>query len=204
MVQKALKGATETLTPIADFANAWGVSEKTVQNWAEFTYQAFEILLPNAGPFPEWGVQLLTLCAKHVSEKASLYYTETDERRRLKGTEYVRKIRTMRTEGHFQEFQKFQKFQNLQNFQSDEPTADDLEDETFSEVGAIARRADTDLSRIKQTVEAQEDAEIEEIAAFIEDSDRRKMAKLTRRLRTGQPQLSGVTQAIDVAFKRLP
>jgi len=197
---KQLKPATDKLTPIADFANAWGVSEKTAQNWVEFTYQAFEILLPNAGPFPEWGIEILTICAKHVSEKASLYYAETSERRRLKGTEYVKKIRSMRLEGHFQGFQKFQKLQNFQHLEPDQELADD----TFSELGAIARRNDSNITRIKETIEAEEDAEIEELATFIEDADLRKMSKLARRLKTGQPRASGILEAVDVTFRQLP
>jgi hypothetical protein len=49
----------EKITPIGDVANAWGVSEKAVKNWVEFVYQAFDVLLPAAGPYPEWGVRLV-------------------------------------------------------------------------------------------------------------------------------------------------
>ncbi|WP_416667960.1 hypothetical protein [Egbenema bharatensis] len=200
---KQLKGTADALTPIEDFANAWGVSTKTVQNWVEFTYQAFEILLPSSGPFPPWAIELLTLCAKHVSQKAAMYFAETEETRRLKGTEYVRKVRTLRQAGHFQQFDQFR---NVQSFQSVQPeaTANDLEDEAFTELGKITRRGDSDLSRIKQTIEQREDAEIEELAEFIEDSDTRKMAKLLRRLKTGKRSGASVSQAIDVAYKRLP
>jgi hypothetical protein len=203
MATKQLKQAdTSTLTPIEDFANAWGVTNKTVQNWVEFTYQAFEILLPSNGPFPEWGIQLLTLCAKNISANAALYFAETGETRRLKGTEYVRKIRALRQDGHFENFEQFR---NFQNFRPTENTDDhDLEDETLAELGIIARRNDSDLGRIKQTIEAREDSEIEELATFIEGSDQRKMTKLLRRLATGTPQHSGLNQAIDVAFKQLP
>lgn len=59
---KQLKGAAD-LTPIAreasvrsasiaDIATAWGVSEKTIANWCEFVYQAFEVMLPSSGPYP--------------------------------------------------------------------------------------------------------------------------------------------------------
>ena len=192
---------SEGLTSIADFANAWGVSEKTVSNWVEFTYQAFEVLLPSNGDFPDWGVQLLTLCAKHVSEKASLYFAETGERRRLKGSEFVKKIRAMREEGHFSEFQKFQKFRSPST--PIEP-ADALEDEALAELGAITRRSDSELSRIKSAIEQQEDAEIEDLAEFIEGRDQRKMSKLVRRLQTGKASSACVGDAIDVAYQRLP
>lgn len=195
--------ASDSLTPIEDFANAWGVSDKTVSNWCEFTYQAFEILLPSSGPFPDWAIDLLTLCAKHVSQKASMYFAETGEARRLKGTEYVKKMRHLRQEGHFQQFEQFRNFQKFQNFEP-EQEAESLEDETLGELGKITRRSDSDLSRVKQTIEQREDDEIEELAEFIEDSDRRKMAKLVRRLQTGKPAAASIQQAIDVSYKRLP
>lgn len=200
---KQLKQAADNLTSIEDFATAWGVTTKTVQNWVEFTYQGFEILLPSSGPFPDWAIELLTFCAKHVSEKSALYYAETNERRRLKGTEYVKKIRALREEGHFENFQKFQNFQNFQNFQTNE-TAQELEDDALAALGSIARGSDSDLSRIKRTIEEQEDAEIEELAAFIENRDNRKLSKLARRLQTGKPSQASIGEAIDVSFKRLP
>lgn len=191
---------TEGMTSIEDFANAWGVSTKTVQNWVEFVYQAFEILLPSNGPFPDWAVELLKGCAKHVSEKASLYFAETGERRRLKGTEFVKKVRALRAQGHFSEFDQFRNFQKFQ------PTgeAGELEDETLGVLGAITRQSDTDLNRIKTTIEAREDAEIEDLANFIEGSDQRRMSKLVRRLQTGKPSTASVNEAIDVAYSRLP
>lgn len=210
MATKQLKAA-DSLTPIEDFANAWGVSTKTVQNWVEFVYQSFEILLPSNGPFPEWGIQLLTLCAKHVSEKASLYFAETGERRRLKGTEFVKKMRSLRSEGHFQQFEQFRNFQKFQNFNPEE-TAEELEDETLAELGSLTRQSDLNLNQIKKTIEAKEDAEIEELAEFIEDSDRRKMGKLIKQLKPGKlsnasdasETSASISEAIDVAFERLP
>ena len=204
MVQtKQLKGAaSDNLTPIDDFANAWGVSNKTVQNWVEFTYQAFEILLPSNGPFPDWGIELLTLCAKHISEKASLYFAETGEKRRIKGTEYVRKIRQLRSEGHFPHLDQFRNLQKFQNFNPEEEAVQ-LEDESLAELGSITRRSDSDLSKIKQTIEQREDSEIEDLANFIEDADRRKMGKLVRRLQTGRVGTTSIGQAIDVAYKKI-
>lgn len=203
---KQLK-ATDQLTPIADFATAWGVNEKTVQNWVEFTYQAFEIILPNSGPYPEWGVQLLTLCAKHVSAKASMYFAETGERRRLRGSEYVQKIRRLIAEGHFQEFQQFRRNGNFQNFQE----AEALEDELLAEVGAIVRGEDDEIDQIQRSIAAKEDQRVEQLANFIEEAPQRKMGKLLQRLQAGKalqevrrdaaPSLS---PAIDVAFKQLP
>jgi hypothetical protein len=187
----------ESLTSIEDFAASWGVTPKTVQNWVEFTYQAFEIPLPSSGPFPEWGVQLLNGCAKHVSERASLYFAETGERRRLKGTEYVRKVRTMRAAGQFAEYDPFR---NVQNF-SALGNAADLENEVLGELGAITRESDTAMARIKDQVERREDEQVEELAQFLEGSDRRKMAKLLQRLRQSQPSEGSVQEAIDVAYQ---
>lgn len=190
----------EGLIPIEDVAAAWGVDPRTIKNWCEFVYQSFEIMLPSGGPFPEWGVQLLNLTAKHVSEKASLYFSETGERRRLKGSEFVKKIRSLRAEGHFQEFQKFQKFQNFRP----EGNAEDLEDETLAELAELTRQEDETVHRIKETIERREDEQIEELADFIEDGDRRKMSKLVRRLRTGKASTASIANAIDVAYSRLP
>lgn len=194
------KPKTENLTPIEDFANAWGVSTKTVQNWVEFVYQAFEILLPSNGPFPDWGIELLNGCAKHVSEKASLYFAETGERRRLKGTEFVKKVRLLRSQGHFSEFEQFRNFQKFQPLGE----AGQLEDEALGALGAITRQNDMDLNRIKTTIEAREDEQIEELAEFIEGSDQRKMAKLVRRLQTGKTADASILEAIDVAYRRVP
>jgi hypothetical protein len=188
------------MTSIEDFANAWGVSTKTVQNWVEFTYQAFEILLPSSGPFPDWAVQLLAGCAKHVSEKASLYYAETGEKRRLKGTEFVKKVRALRQAGHFQEYEQFRNFQKFQP----PSEATELEDETLTALGSITRQSDIDMNRIKTQIEAREDEEIEDLANFIESSDQRKMSKLVRRLQTGKPTEASINEAIDVAYTRLP
>jgi hypothetical protein len=188
---------------IADFATTWGVSEKTIANWCEFTYQAFEIVLPSSGALPDWGVQLLTLCAKHVSQKASLYFAETGERRRLKGSEFIAKIRQLRTAGHFQEFQKLQKFQNSQAL---EPAAE-LEDELLAEVGQLTREGDQRIAQLKQAIEQREDQQVSELVEFVEGSDHRMLSKLTARLKTNKA-LKGITDpspriddAIEVAYQ---
>jgi hypothetical protein len=184
MVQaKQLKGsAASDLTPIADIAAAWGVSEKTIANWCEFTYQAFEIILPSAGPYPDWAVQLLTLCAKHVSVKANLYHAETQERRRLKGSEFVAKMRRLRSQGHFQEFQKFRNFQNSPAL----PDAEELEDELLAEVGSLTREGDERINKLKQAIAQREDQQVEELVEFVENSDHRVLSKLASRLQTSR------------------
>lgn len=191
--------AAEKLTPIDDIATAWGVTPKTINNWCEFVYQAFGIMLPSNGPFPKWAVDLLTLCAKHISEKASLYYAETGEKRRMKGVEFVAKIRKLREEGHFEEFQKFQNFQNFQD-------SEDVSDDVLAEVGAIVRESDQELMQIKRAIAKHEEAQVEELAQFIEDAPRRKTNKLLSRLqarkvlREVQEEQPSIGTTIDVAF----
>ncbi|PZV09160.1 MAG: hypothetical protein DCF22_18940 [Leptolyngbya sp.] len=188
------------LVSVEHIADTWEVDPKTIGKWADIIYLAFDIQIPKSGPFPLWAVQLLELAAKHISKRATLYFAETQESRRLKATEFVRKIRHLRQEGHFLEFQQFQKFQNFQ------PEADDDQDdelETLTELAAIAQTQDEQLHNAQQTFEAREDEQIEKLATFIENSDQRRMGKLARRLKTRQ--LSGTTadQALDVSFRRL-
>lgn len=206
MSTRQLKAASnERQTTIEEFAAAWEVSPKAVQNWCEFIYQAFEIVLPSSGPFPEWSMQLLSLAAKHISSKASLYFSETGEKRRLKGSEFVNKVRRMRLEGHFQEFQKFR------NFQDSPELADavDLEDELLAEVGQFTREGDQRLHQLKAAIAKREDQQVEELAQYVEGSDHRMLGKLTKRLQAGK-LLNGVPDgkaraddAIDIAFERL-
>jgi len=191
---------SEDLISVDHVADTWEVDPKTVGKWADIIYLAFDISLPKSGPFPLWAVQLLEICAKHISKKATLYFPETQETRRLKATEFVRKIRHMREEGHFLEFQKFQKFQK---FQPEFDEEDDDELEALTELAAIAETQDEQLFNAQQTFEAREDEQIEKLATFIENSDQRRMSKLARRLKTRQ--LSGTTadQALDVSFRRI-
>lgn len=201
---KQIKGA-DPLTSIDDIAAAWGVSEKTVQNWCEFVYQAFEVILPAKGPFPEWGVQLLTLTAKHVSVKASLYFAETGERRRLKGSEFVAKMRRLRSEGHFQEFQQFRNFQNFQPL----PPAEELEDELLAEVGQLTRESDERIAKLKRAIEQREESQVNELIEFVEDSDHRVLGKLTARLQASkllksvEGEAPRIDDAIEVAYQNL-
>ncbi|NEQ20699.1 MAG: hypothetical protein F6K28_15965 [Microcoleus sp. SIO2G3] len=200
MTAKPLPTA-DKLTPIDDIATAWGVTPKTVNNWCEFVYQGFGIMLPSNGPFPQWAVKLLELCAKHISEKASLYYAETGEKRRIKGADFVSKMRRLRAEGHFQEFEKFQNSQNSQ-------TVEDVSDDVLAEVGAIVRESDQELMQIKTAIDQHEDAQIEELAQFIEDAPQRKKSKLLNRLQTGrvlrgvQDEQPTIGTTIDVAYTK--
>lgn len=200
---RQLRGAktapSDELTTVEEFADRWEVSPKTVENWVEVVYLAFDIHLPKAGPFPEWGVKLLEILAKHISQKATLYFAETQEARRLKSTEFIKKIRHMRKEGHFEEFQKFQKFQQPPQLQPDED--DDLE--TIAELGAVARRQDEQLNEAMQAIEEREDEQIDKLVSFMENSDQRRMSKLARRLKTRAIGGTSTDEAVDVSFKRL-
>ncbi|MEP0923455.1 hypothetical protein [Leptolyngbya sp. ST-U4] len=198
--------SSDALTPIADFANAWGVNEKTVQNWAEFVYQAFEIVLPSSGPFLDWQIELLSLCARHISTKASLYHAETGERRRLKGSEFVEKIRAMRKAGAFKELQKFQSFQNSPSL----APAEELEDELLAEVGALTREGDERIAKLKHAIERKEDQQVSEILNFVDDSDHRMLSKLTsglharKALRSADDDASPcIDDAIEAAYERI-
>lgn len=182
-----------TLTPIADIANAWGVSEKQVKNWVEFVYQAFDVLLPSAGPYPEWGVRLLEITAKHISIKSSFYFPETGETRRLKSHEFIKKIRGMRKEGHFAEFQQFQNLRPTQ--------AEVEEDQAVAELAAITRGIDQEVERAKSKIDAYADTKMDELADHIERTPLRMMGSLSERLKKRR-QLSGINEVIDVTYSR--
>lgn len=203
---RQLKGAkspqAEDLIDVQHIADGWEVDPKTIGKWTDIIYLAFDIQLPKSGPFPMWAVQLLELCGKHISMKASLYFAETQEARRLKATEFVRKIRHLRQEGHFQEFQQFQKFQN---FQPEQDNDQDDELETLTELAAIAQTQDEQLFNAQQAFEQREDEQIEKLANFIGDTNQRRMRKLGQRLKQLQPSTETSTdQALDVSFRRLP
>ena len=198
---RQLKQATSSdLVAIQHVADTWEVDPKTIGKWTDIIYLAFDIRIPKVGPYPTWAVALLEICAKHISEKATLYFPETQEARRLKGNEFIKKIRHLRQGGHFQEFQQFQKFQNFQQ----QPDDQDDELETLVELAAIAETQDEQLFNAQQTFEAREDEQIEQLVGFIENSQQRRMGKLARRLRTRQlPTDTTADQTLDASFKRL-
>lgn len=192
MTQKAK--ATEVETSIESIAQKWEVDPKTVENWTEYVYQAFGQRLPKRGPFYSQEVQLLDLAGKHISKKAPLHFAETGETRRLKATEFVEKFR------NFQNFQNFQPGPEHGHFA---PVGEDSEDEAFAELGALVRSGESELVRIKRTIEVDEDEQIEQLAQFIEDGPNRKMRKLAERLKEGNQQQASLGRAVDTAFRRL-
>jgi hypothetical protein len=198
MVQSKERLTSSSLTPIDDIANAWGVSSKAVNNWVEFVYQAFDVLLPANGPYPEWGVKLLEITAKHISVKSSFYFAETGETRRLKSAEFIKKIRSMRQQGHFQEFEKFRNFQKSQ---------DEIdEDEAVASLGALTRGIDEQVQKAKETVDAYADRKMDELAEHIERTPFRMLGSLTDRVnarRMLSNSQNSVQDVIDVTYTRV-
>jgi hypothetical protein len=198
MVQSKERLTSSSLTPIDDIANAWGVSSKAVNNWVEFVYQAFDVLLPANGPYPEWGVKLLEITAKHISVKSSFYFAETGETRRLKSAEFIKKIRSMRQQGHFQEFEKFRNFQKSQ---------DEIdEDEAVASLGALTRGIDEQVQKAKETVDAYADRKMDELAEHIERTPFRMLGSLTDRVnarRILSSSQNSVQDVIDVTYTRV-
>ena len=183
----------EKVTPIQDVANAWGVSEKAVKNWVEFVYQAFDVLLPAAGPYPEWGVRLLEITAKHISEKSSFYFSETGETRRLKSVEFIKKVRLMRQQGHFKEFQQFQNFQK-----SHEETT---EDDALAGMAEITRGIDQEVEQAKATVDRYAEIKVDELREYINRTPLRMLGMLSARL-APSGDIAGVGAVIDVTYSR--
>lgn len=183
----------EKVTPIQDVANAWGVSEKAVKNWVEFVYQGFDVLLPAAGPYPEWGVRLLEITAKHISEKSSFYFSETGETRRLKSAEFIRKIRGMRQSGHFQEFQQFQNFQKTHE--------ETTEDDALAGMASITRGIDQEVAQAKAKVDEYAETKVNELKDYIDRTPLRMLGMLGERL-TPRNGIDGVGAVIDVTYSR--
>jgi hypothetical protein len=192
-------------TPIEEVAKFWNVTPKTIRNWLEFVYQAFGVVLPQSGDLPKHGVEMLAITAKHISPDAGQYYTETGEKRRLRSSEFIAKIRRLREQGHFQDFQNFQNFQNFQPT----PLTEDIEDDLLADIAELGREGDGTISQIRGAIEQQEDQEIESLAQFIEESPRRKMLKLRaqlqarKALQVAQDQQPCLSDVIDVVYREV-
>jgi hypothetical protein len=195
------------LTPIDDVASFWGVTPKTIRNWLEFVYQAFGVVLPQSGDLPRHGVEMLTITAKHISPDAGKYYQETGEKRRLRSTEFIAKIRRLRDQGQFQDYQQFQ---NFQNFQPIPVTTEEIEDDLLAGIAGLERQEDDTFSQMKQAIGNREDQQVEAFSQFIKESPQRKMQKLLARLSADkalqavepdQPRLSNVIEAVYTEVK---
>lgn len=190
---------------IEAFATKWQVSPKTVGNWIEYVYQAFDVALPKQGNIPGYGVELLEVTAKHISKEATRHHAETGQRRRLKAAEFIEHIRSRRSQGHFQKFQKFQTFAEVVESDLDE----DADDELLADMSELSRQSAMDLMSLKAAIEQREDEQVEQVAAFIERSPKRQASKLLNRLRAGrqaQEAIGGTSmeRTINVAFQKLP
>lgn len=184
-------------TNLSDFANAWEVDDRTVKNWVTYVYQAFDIILPAGGPFPDWSVRLLELTAKHISKKANFYYAETAETKRLTSVQFVKKMRSLRSSGHFNEFDQFRNFQKSQNYQ---PA--DNGDQALAGLGEITQNIDSEFDQAQAAVSAYEDQKVDEFVEFVEAAPRQIMGKLGQRLQQNRYN-SGIGDVVDVAYTRL-
>ncbi len=192
-------------TPIEEVAKFWNVTPKTIRNWLEFVYQAFSVVLPQSGDLPRHGVELLTITAKHISPDACKYYQETGEKRRLRSSEFIAKIRRLRESG---EFQNYQEFQNFQNFQPT-PLAEEVEDDLLADIAGLEREEDNMIANMQKAIEKREDEQVENFADFLEESPRRKMLKLKaqlaarKSLQDVQHQQPCLGDVIDVVYREV-
>ncbi len=76
-LQETKPAPSKDLISVEHLADTWEVDPKTIGKWTDLIYLAFDIQLPKSGPYPIWGVQLIELCAKHISKKATFYFAET-------------------------------------------------------------------------------------------------------------------------------
>ncbi|NJR37760.1 MAG: hypothetical protein HC781_01640 [Leptolyngbyaceae cyanobacterium CSU_1_4] len=181
MAEKQLVEIKE-YTSLEEVAESWQVTTKTIKNWLEFIYKAFEIELPQSGNLPAWGVELLNIAGKHISPLAGQYYQETGERRRLKGAEFITKIQRLRGQGKFQEFQKFQKFQKPEPAAEEEVMLDDIEDDLLAGLAGAEREQDDLFLKMRRAIATKEEQQVEELADFIESSPQRKILMLRNKL----------------------
>ena len=93
--------------PIGQMAEKWGCkTTKTIEHWTEFAFQSFGHSMPKKGPFYHVDVFLLDLVGMHLSTRASEFYRVTGESRRLKGNEFVEKVRSCFEAKNFNKFSK--------------------------------------------------------------------------------------------------
>jgi DNA-binding transcriptional regulator YiaG len=202
---------------IAQMAEKWGVGEKTIENWTEFVYQAFGHSIPKRGAFYYVDTFLLDLVGMHVSKKASEFYRQTGESKRLKGSDFVEKVRGCFEARNFNKFSKIPGFLEILEILAqsrtveDMPEADEddseLDDTTYASMSAIVRSATSELSQIKQTILRHEDQELEEIADIIRNSQQRRMKKLAGLLNVTVEEVqndSEVSQIATQLYKPLP
>jgi hypothetical protein len=201
---------------IAQMAEKWGVGEKTIENWTEFVYQAFGHYLPKRGAFHYVDALLLDLVGMHVSKRASEFYRFTGESKRLKGGDFVEKVRGCFESRNFNAFSKVQNFGEILEILAQSKTTesvdqddddDELDDQTYASMSAIVRTTTSELSQIKQTILRHEDQELEELADIIKNSKQRRMRKLAGLLNVSVNEMQNdpeVSQLATKIYKPLP
>jgi len=204
---------------IAQMAEKWGVGEKTIENWTEFVYQAFGHHIPKRGAFYYVDSFLLDLVGMHVSKRASEFYRSTGESKRLKGADFVEKVRSCFASRNFNPFSKVQNFgeileilsqsrkaEDLQT-QGDEEELDELNDTNYAQMSAIVRSTSSKITQIKQTILRHEDQALEELADVIRNADQRRMRKLADLLDVTVEEVQSdpeVNQIATTVYRPLP
>ena len=204
---------------IAQMAEKWGVGEKTIENWTEFVYQSFGRSIPKRGAFYYVDTFLLDLVGMHVSKRASEFYRITGESKRLKGADFVEKVRSCFQSRNFNAFSKVQNFAEILEIlsqsrrtadiqtQSDEEELDELNDGNYAQMSAIVRSTSSKITQIQETILRHEDQALEELANVIKNADQRRMRKLANLLNLTGEQVQGDSEMSDLAttiYKPLP
>ncbi|MCY7273950.1 MAG: hypothetical protein LH702_09405 [Phormidesmis sp. CAN_BIN44] len=116
--------------------------------------------MPKKGAFYHVDVFLLDLVGMHLSTKASDFYRITGESRRLKGGEFVEKVRSCFEAKNFNKFSKVPGFleilEILAQTRSDEAAENDdddqeLDDTTYASMSAIVRSTTSEIGGVEPT-----------------------------------------------------
>lgn len=201
---------------IAQMAQKWGVGEKTIENWTEFVYQAFGHSIPKRGSFYYVDTFLLDLVGMHVSKKASEFYRQTGESKRLKGSDFVEKVRSCFESRNFNAFSKIQNFAEILEILAQTRTEEaidpddddqDLDDVTYASMSAIVRATTSEVSQYRQAILRNEDQELRELADTIKNTKNRRARKLAALLGVTVEEIqtdSDVQQIATRSYKPLP
>ena len=207
---------TDVEMSIAAMAEKWQVGEKTIENWTEFSYQAFGHSIPKRGAFYYVDTFLLDLVGMHVSKRAPEFYRQTGESKRLKGSDFVEKVRSCFESRNFNKFSKVQNFAEILEILAQTRTTDvdhddedesEFDDQSYASMSAIVRTATSELSQIKQTILRHEDQELADLADIIKNSKQRRMRKLAGLLNVTVDEVQSdpqVNQLASAIYKPLP
>jgi|GEM_PF-1240395 len=208
---------TDVETSIAQMAEKWQVGEKTIENWTEFSYQAFGHSIPKRGAFYYVDTFLLDLVGMHVSKRAPEFYRQTGESKRLKGSDFVEKVRSCFESRNFNKFSKVQNFAEIleilaqtrttESADHDDSDESEFDDQSYASMSAIVRTATSELSQIKQTILRHEDQELADLADIIKNSKQRRMRKLAGLLNVTVDEVQNnaeVNQLASAIYKPLP